>query len=745
MLAESEKKGYAFGTFGGVFTPSILTIFGLVMFMRTSYVVGSMGIGKALLILLIAESITIATGLSISVISTNTPVRGGGAYFLISRALGPGFGSSIGLSLYMAQTLSVPFYIMGFAEATATNFPVLQPYFLFLCLVPAFVLFITAWIGTDWAIKAQYIILGVLTAAIIAFLGGALFKPFSFEQFSVNFPGLPDQDFFYFFAIFFPAVTGFMAGVNMSGDLKDPAVSIPRGTILAILTGAVVYALQIILTGGAFSQENLIDFPYTVLARNALFGGGFLVFAGVVAATLSSALGSMLGAPRILQALAGDRILRSLNFFAVGFGRQNEPRRAMLLTFAISIGVLFWGGVGGMTEKSSHSNSLNMVAEVVSMFFLYTYAMVNLAAFVESFGANPSFRPRFRFFHWSMSLFGASACVITSLMINAVSSIIALAIIGFLFLICRRRVMENAFGDARRGFIFSRISENLKLLAKMPPDPKNWRPTITVLSGDPSRRVDLIEYATLFSSRKGILSLVKIVTDPVEDLMAFRQQEFAALERFAAVHRFGFFPDVIVSEDFDNALKVFLQSHSLGPIKPNIIMAGWPRNPERIRPFLNHVNTVCDLRMNCLLMINARNMRLSSMPVGTIDVWWRGKDNGSLMLIMAYLLTINRGWKNVSIRLLRMAPREERKAAEEELRSLTEAARIPARIKVISSEKTFDEMVEYISRDALVIFMGFSPPPPEKYDEFFAEISERSSKLTTTFLVSSNGEADLLA
>ncbi len=745
MAAEEQKTGFSFGTFSGVFTPSILTIFGLIMFMRTSFVIGTSGILMALVILLIAEAITFATGLSISAVSTNTPVKGGGAYFLISRALGPSFGSAIGVSLFFAQTLSVPFYILGFTEAVATNFPVLKPYYLLIALTPGVLLFIMAWIGTDWAIKAQYFILAILGLSILAFLGGALFKPFSFSVFSENLKPSPDFKFFHIFAIFFPAVTGIMAGVNMSGDLKDPQRSIPKGTLLAIVTGGVVYALQMIITGGAFTRQELINNPFEVLEENALFGVGLLVFAGVVAATISSALGSMLGAPRILQALAKDKIIKAFNPFAVGSGANNEPRRAMLLTFIITMIILFWGGVNASRPKSEGGiDPLNAVAAIVSMFFLYTYAMVNLAAFVESFGANPSFRPRFKYFHWIIALFGASACILASFMIDAVAALAALLVMTVLFLISRKTSMERTFGDARRGFIFSRIRDNLLNLAEMPSDPKNWRPTITVLSGNPTERTALVEYASLFGDQRGILSIVKIIPEKPEDFRKTRKEELKALEEYAGQNRLNYFPEVIIEENLDVAVRVFLQSHSIGPIKPNIIMTGWPNDPARVRPFMHTLNMIPELDKNLLTMVNSRNARVPVKPEGTIDIWWRGMSNGSLMVIMAYLLVQNNEWKNMKIRLLRLAPKKMRSQELEEMNKLAEAARIDCEVKVVTSDRTFEEVFRYMSEKSQVIFIGTRLPKPDQYEAFYEDINSRLDDMPVTFLVASNGEADLM-
>ncbi len=744
--AVKNGGGHNFGTFGGVFTPSILTIFGLIMFMRTGLVVGKTGVVMALGILFVSQLITFTTGLSISAISTNTPVKGGGAYFLISRALGPGFGSSIGLALFFAQSLSVPFYIIGFAEAMATNFPVLKDYFLWLAIIPGIAIFITSWVGANWAIKCQYVILGILSLSILAFLGGALFKPFSFATLQSNAWKLPDANIFVYFAIFFPAVTGIMAGVNMSGDLKDPGRAIPLGTLLAITVGGTVYAIQMILCGGAFSREQLINDPYGILVNNALFGASFLVIAGVVCATLSSALGSMLGAPRILQALARDRIIGILNPFGKGHGEHNEPRRAMIFSLIITMAVLIWGGLKGTGHKEG-ADPLNIIASVVTMFFLYTYAMVNLAAFVESLGGNPSFRPRFRYFSWPMSLLGALACIIVSFMINAWASLAALIIMFTLFAITRSRELKITFGDARRGFIYGRIRNLMLMLMKMPHDPKNWRPTIAVMTGNPNTRMTLLDYARLFECNRGILTLVEIIIHGSEaDFGKVRENALTRLNEYIDKYQLPVFPEVLVTDNFDHGLNAFLQCHSLSPVKPNIVMMGWPRDIERVGPFFTHQRVILDMDMSSVIFVNPENRICPEYAHGRIDIWWRGHSNGSLMLILAHLLRINRSWERTRLRIIRTVKfAKQEQEAIQELRELVDAGRIDAEIKTIISDEYFDTMLRKISADAQLVFLGFRPPKDEGAEEFFSEVNKRLEGMPPTFMVSSAGEADLLA
>ncbi len=318
---DEPKKGYHFNTFSGVFLPSILTILGVVMFMRLGTVTGRLGILGALGILLCAESIAVATGLSISAISTNTPVKSGGPYFLISRSLGPGFGASIGLTYYVSQSLSVPFYVIGFTEAFVTVFPSFASAQLWVGMIPLAALFTVAVVGANWAIRTQYVIMAILAISIVVILTSAAVCGPTPEQFRANLHAQEGLNVNILvlatnFAIFFPAVTGFLAGVNMSGDLQDARKSIPRGTILAIGVGFVIYAVEILLFGAAWDRTDLIKNTYGTLVKNAVFHTGFLVFAGMAAATLSSALGTLIGAPRILQAFAADRIFHPLNFFA---------------------------------------------------------------------------------------------------------------------------------------------------------------------------------------------------------------------------------------------------------------------------------------------------------------------------------------------------------------------------------------------------------------------------------------------
>ena len=744
---DAQGKGYQFKTFSGVFLPSILTILGVVMFMRLGTIVGELGVFGAAGILLFAESIAVATGLSISAISTNTPVRSGGPYFLISRSLGPGFGASIGLTYYVSQSLSVPFYVIGFTEAFVTVFPSFAGAQLWVGLIPLSILFGIALIGANWAIRTQFVIMCILALSIVAIAGGAIGSGPELARLQTNLRALEGRELNILvlatsFAVFFPAVTGFLAGVNMSGDLEDARKSIPKGTMLAIGTGFVIYAVEILLFASAWDRKLLIENTYGTLVKSAVFHTGFLVFAGMAAATLSSALGTLIGAPRILQAFAADRIFTPLNCFAKGRGRTNDPILAMCLTLAISVAILFWG-----SRQSGGGTALNAVAELVTMFTLFTYAIINIAAAVEHFAANPSFRPKFRSFHWFVGIYGAAACFVAAVFINALLLVVAFLVVGTLFLIARRKSLASTFGDARRGYYFERIRRYLIHLSSMPSDAKNWRPQILILAGPDKKHTPLIEYGSLLNNGRGIMSVSRFLFTGNDWAAAeqLRHQEEEQLRALSRESETPFFPVVVATrseKDFDSALNIFLQSHSLGPLAPNIVLSGWPVKPERVEAFFRRLLTIRALKMNALLLINP-DRAVEDPGGGPIDIWWRGRRNGSLMLILAHLLTCNRQWHKTPIRLLRLSSPENRVEAERELSQLAEDSRIEVRHIVLSQEANFATAFRAYSSRASLIFLGFIPPGQDEFQSFYERINAQLEGMPATFLAASAGDTDL--
>ncbi len=417
-------KSGGLGTFGGVFTPSILTILGVIMYLRFGWVVGNVGLIGTLLIVTISTLITFLTALSISAIATDQHVRIGGAYYMISRSLGIESGGAIGIPLYIALAFSVALYTVGFAESVVGVFPSLD--MTTVGLITTVGVAALALTSAKVAIRAQYFIMFGIVLSLLSLAFGS-----PIEQSNIEMWGAADrhsESFWNVFAVFFPAVTGIMAGVNMSGDLENPAKSIPRGTFYAIGAGYLVYMVLPIILANRADAVTLIEDPL-IMRKIAYWGDAILI--GVWGATLSSAVGSILGAPRVLQALARDGVLpRWLRWLGRGEGEDDTPRIGTLLTLAVALAAVWFG-------------DLNMIAPVLTMFFLTTYGVLNIAAGVEQLLKSPSFRPQFRV-HWSLSLLGAIGCISVMVLINVVATGIAFLFVVIIFVWLQRREMKAA-------------------------------------------------------------------------------------------------------------------------------------------------------------------------------------------------------------------------------------------------------------------------------------------------------------
>ncbi|MCB1187272.1 amino acid permease [bacterium] len=735
-----------FGTFAGVYTPSILTILGAIMFMRANFVTGEAGIIGALSILLLAKAVSVLSVISVSAIATNMTVRGGGAYFLISRSLGPEFGGSIGLAYFLAQALSIPFYILGFTEAMAFALPQYSAWSAEIAYGAAALLLVVAWVGASWAIRVQYLVMGLLGLSVVAIFvtGGMHWSEATFmHNLAANYTlhvvptpeGQEPHNFWSIFAIYFPAVTGFLAGVNMSGDLKDPSRSIPRGSLLAVLTGFIVYLLIILVNGGAFSREQLINQPFEIMGQMAPFGMGVLIALGVVAATLSSALGSYLGAPRILQAVARDRLLPFLNPFAAGSKKGDEPLPALALTAVITFGVLYW------SYNIAQGDSFNIVASVITMFFLYTYGTLNLAAFTEAFGRNPSFRPRFKQFHWSTALVGFLACGAIAFIIDPPAAVVAVLVIGALYWYLHHRELRAAFGDARRGFIYTNVRNQLLRLRSMPADPKNWRPTILVFTGNPSTRDFLVRYANWLESSRGIVMIVNIIVGSDERSGFHHLRATKQIEAYLEHNNLPAFPIAVATDDLSIGMEMVLQTASIGPIRPNLVMLGWPSERTNLQAYTRNLKSATAKGMS-LLMIRGKSLP-PQMGQRSIDVWWRGRQNGSLMLLLAHMLQHSIGWTSARIRILRVVPREvEKEPALTDLRNIMEEARVEAEPVVIVTEASFREVLQQHSMQATTVLLGFATPEPEESQAWRDMYEELLEGMPTTLMVQALDEED---
>ncbi len=723
-MSQDSAEGNRFGTFAGVFTPCVLTILGVIMFLRFGFVVGQAGVWAALLIVLASKLITVLTSLSLSAIATNTRVEGGGAYFLISRSLGPEFGGAIGLLFFAAQALSVALYVIGFTEAMLVYLPEgTSP--TVVATITNVAVFACVAIGAGWTLKIQFAILATVIASLLSFYLGAL-RSFDPNLLAANagpsFSG--GETFWTMFALFFPAVTGIMAGANMSGDLREPARSIPRGTLAAVFVTGLVYASQAILMGGSRSREALID-DTLILADIAILPA--MIAAGVFAATISSALGSMMGAPRILQSLARDRLFRTLQPLGVGSGKNREPRRAILTTFLIS-------------EAGIVLADLNTIAPLITMAFLVTYGLLNLATFYESITKNPSYRPQFKYCHWSTSLAGAVGCAAVMMLIDWRWAIMASGIVVAMHWYLSRVELSADWGNLQSGLLFERTRRNLMKLEDELYHPKNWRPFVLALSGTGFSRLYLVVFGSWLSSDTGVLTLGQVIPGELDDRHQRRVSQEKILHAMIKENKLSAFPAVVVSTDYVTGVEALVQCQGLGRLRPNIVLLGCPLTADRMRVFSGLLRNLEALGRSVVVLRRTDEPEDDwSAPSGTVDVWWRGRANGELMVLLAHLILDHPQWQGRKLRLLRVVDNQ---AGIDEVRAhldkLLKEARIKGTTKVVVSNDPASA-IQTTSRDAAFVFLGLQTPEPGKEDEFFERTERFIGSLERVALVRSAG------
>lgn len=682
-----------FGTFGGVFTPSVLTILGVIMFLRYATVVGYAGLLGSLLILLSAKIITITTALSLSSISTNMRVKGGGAYYLISRSLGVEFGGVIAVFFYIAQTIAVTLYIIGFTEALFSAIPELGVSFRTAATLTNILVFFCVYVGAGWTIRIQYGILAILLVSIGSFFVGA-WEHASMDLLKANWNPQWSAPFnmFTVFALFFPAVTGIMAGVNMSGDLKDPSRSMPRGTFAAIVFTTVVYIGIAILLAASNSRSALTGEGF-VMMQTARWGG--LIYAGVFCATISSALSSMMGAPRILQAFAQDDVFKWLRWTGRVSGFSSEPRRAIVITFLIAQAGIVVG-------------DLDSVAPVITMFFLITYGTINLACFFESVTRNPSFRPTFKLNHWSVALLGTSSCLGVMFLVNYRWAAVSIALAAVMFVWIKRAEIVVQWGDVSSGLAFQRARNALLLLEKERFHPKNWRPSILALSSNPKNRLHLISYACLLSAERGVVSLGHVITGQLEDHLKRQIEGEKVLRKFIAKEQLPAFPAVVVDENFADGLKSLMQCHGIGGVRPNTILMGWSDDASKSETFSLILSLAQKMKRNLLILRCQQTSERWEVPAGHINVWWTDSTNGPMMLLLGFLLKENRQWRDCSLRILRPVPlKADVDNVKAEMEEMLSGARIRAEIAVLPTDKPLDAVRATMSPSAM-LFVGLT-------------------------------------
>ncbi|OQY03732.1 MAG: hypothetical protein B6I20_04370 [Bacteroidetes bacterium 4572_117] len=710
-----------FGAFSGVFTPSILTILGVIMYLRLGWVVGEGGLLVTLAIIIIAHIISVSTGLSISSIATDKKIKTGGIYYILSRSLGMAMGGAIGIALFIGTALSISLYIVGFTE----SFLGIEPIANFLGMsgtvgdiriIGTFVIIVLvtlALISTSVVIKTQYFILGAIFLSLLSIaIGLFTYVPSETEGVLIN-PSSNDVTFEFLFAIFFPAVTGFTAGVAMSGDLKNPGKDIPLGTLASIIVGFLVY---IFLAVGLamFIDRDLLLNNSNFLITIAWFSP--LVVIGVWGATLSSALGGILGGPRILQAIANDKIMPS--FLGKGYGVNNEPRNALLFIFIIAeIGIL----VG----------DLNMIAGIVSMFYLASYGFINLAYALESF-ASTDFRPSFRISKW-FGVVGGIASFAVMFKMDATAMTLALLIMTGIYLFLKRKELKSDFGDVWISVWNSIARSALQKMDKNKIEDRNWQPNILLFSGSTAKRPHLVDFGKNLVGKFGVVSNFDLIENKTAKYLFPKHGQSLSNDSDEA----GIFYRRQTCNDIYQGIEIIASTYGFSGMEPNTILMGWSKQSTNPEKFINLIKSLYELDLNVLLMDYDKKRGFGKKA--SIDIWWRGEgQNNNLALFLAKFLMASPDWENAKLRLISISEFDQQgEQLHKKASYVLDILRINAEITIINNQYNKKDVFDIIKEESVetdLIFMGL--PEIEKGNENkFVDGTNRLLSITGTVVL----------
>ncbi|KAF5901949.1 solute carrier family 12 member 2 isoform X1, partial [Clarias magur] len=612
----AEPKGVVkFGWVKGVLVRCMLNIWGVMLFIRMTWIVGQAGIVCTCIIITMATVVTSITGCSTSAIATNGFVRGGGAYYLISRSLGPEFGGSIGLIFAFANAVAVAMYVVGFAETVVellheANLVMLDQIndIRIVGILTVIILLGISVAGMEWEAKAQIFLLIILITAIFNYFIG-LFFPTEVKNhqgfFGYNsgimlenlIPDFRGETFFSVFAIFFPAATGILAGANISGDLADPQMAIPRGTLLAIVITGIVY-IGVAISAGACIVRDATGFkvndtrpnctgaecsfgydfssckPFNTTESTCKYGlhndfqimsvvSGFgpLITAGVFSATLSSALASLVSAPKVFQALCKDNIYPGIAGFGKGYGKNNEPLRGYFLTFGIAIAFILIA-------------ELNVIAPIISNFFLASYALINFSVFHASLANSPGWRPSFKYYNMWVSLAGAVLCCVVMFVINWWAALLTNVIVLSLYIYVNYKKPDVNWGSSTQALTYHQALTHSLQLCGVADHIKTFRPQCLVMTGAPNSRPALLHLVHAFTKNVGLLMCGHVRTSSRRPNFKELNNDMLRYQRWLLNNTKAFYTPVI-AEDLRLGTQYLLQAAGLGRLRPNTLVLGF--------------------------------------------------------------------------------------------------------------------------------------------------------------------------
>lgn len=670
-MQNSSDRARRFGT-APVFLTSIATILGAILFLRFGFATGSLGFWGVVLIILVAHLVTIPAALALSEIATNQRVEGGGVYYIISRSFGLNIGATIGIALYFAQAISVAFYVIAFTEAFEPffnfiydRFSILLPRQVISVPVMAVLSFIILKRGANLGIKALYFVVAVLFISLLFFFMGE--TDYEGPAGLMNFTFRNQQDFFMVFAIIFPAFTGITVGVGLSGDLKNPGKSIPLGTISATVIGMAVYFFVTWKLASSASPQDLLD-DQLIMARIALFGP-LVIPLGLAASTLSSALGSVLVAPRTLQALGTDRSLPARRFnvvFARGKTETNEPYNAALITCVIAMIFVVMG-------------NLDLVAQVITMFFMVTYSSLCLISFLNHFGSDPSYRPLFRS-RWYLSLGGFITSLWVMLMINVTAAIASFVIIGLLYItITSRHKERKGLEMIFQGAMFQLVRKIQVYLQKSKKiQGSSWRPSVVCVSKNSFNRTKPFELISWISHRYGFATYIHLKEDYFSKATFSKSnEELQKLIELSDLEQSNVYVDTLISPSYTSAIAQIIQLPSISGMENNMALFEYEQgNSKELAQILDNYSLVNAANFDICIFSNSQ--KAINFKKG-IHVWIKPTDseNANLMILISYIILGHPDWKKGFIKIFSLCRENEKQQTWQQLTELVREGRIP--------------------------------------------------------------------
>ena len=698
-----------FGTLP-VFLTAISTILGAVMFLRFGFAVGSVGFMGALLIIVIGHLVTVPTAMALAEIATNQKVEGGGEYFIISRSFGVNIGAAIGIALYLSQAISVAFYVIAFGEA----FDAIKPWVLNefgyelydnrLFTIPALLLLIWLMVtkGADLGMKALYIVVAILAVSLILFFLGS--TPYSevIDSSQLFKSTGSDKGFFYVFAIIFPAFTGITAGVGLSGDLKDPKKSIPFGTLAATFIGMIIYVFIAYKLAVSASPTDLVN-DQLIMGQIALWGP--IIPIGLAAATISSALGSFMVAPRTLQAIGGDKVFpnKFVNFWvSKGTKKNNEPRNATILTSGIALIFVLMGDV-------------NAVAEIISMFFMVTYGSLCLISFLQHFAADPSYRPSFKS-KWYLSLIGAVMSVSLMFKINTPYAMAAIALMVLLyFYISSKNDSSKGMASIFQGVIhqFSRTLHVFLQKAEKDKTEEDWRPAVICLSKDSFERYGALEMMKWISYRYGFGTYIHFEKDYFsKESKEKAAQKLEKLIKISSSSKSNVFLETLITPSNTAAIIQAIQQPGISGQPNNMMLFEYKKGEtEWLSSIVDNYSVLKTAKYDlCILASSDKGFGYKK----DIHVWINKNDyeNANLMILLSYIILGHSDWKKGQIKIFATFAQENLKEEEGNLIQLTSSGRLPIsanniRVLPLAEGENRLDLINKYSLDADLTLIGF--------------------------------------